>query len=157
MKNNPDIKDMLHRFWGVFHRASDLTERYMDLLLLKEVGITYQQFLVLMVIQAIGSKANVGDIALQLDRTQNTISVLLERMKKDGLVRKIRNMSDRRIVRVAATEKGKESMKKATEIGWLVFQELLVPLTEEEVNTLIVLLDKLESSTKQKIMSVKNS
>jgi len=65
-------------------------------------------------------------------------------------------MSDRRMVRVAATEKGKESMKKATEIGWLVFQELLAPLTEEEVNTLIVLLDKLESSTKQKIMAVKN-
>jgi DNA-binding MarR family transcriptional regulator len=155
MKNNPGDKDILHRFWGVFHRASDLTERYMDVLLLKEVGITYQQFLVLMVIQGIGRRANVGDIAVQLDRTQNTISVLLERMKKDGLVRKIRNMSDRRMVRVAATEKGRLSLKKATDIGWIVFKELLVPLTEDEVSTLIVLLDKLESATKQKLLSAK--
>jgi len=155
MKHNPTVNDARHHFWGIFHRASDLTERYMDAVLIKEVGVTYQQFLVMMAIDTIGNKATVGDIAERLDRTQNTISVLLERMKRDGLIRKARNMTDRRMVRVAVTDKGKEKLMETFGIGAKIFDDLLQPLSEEDISTLITLLGKVEQFATEKFMALK--
>jgi DNA-binding MarR family transcriptional regulator len=154
-KSRPSVKDSRHQFWDLCHRASDLTSRYVDCVLTKETGITYQQFLVLMAMEHTGNQGTVGNIAKQLDRTQNTLSVLLDRMKRNGLVKKSRNMTDRRLVRVVITEKGKQKLAETVKIGWGLIEELTASYSEEEMKTMVKLVSRIEKSASEKLAEFK--
>jgi DNA-binding MarR family transcriptional regulator len=154
--NNQSIKESLrHELWGLCHKASDITSRYVDTVLTKETGITYQQFLVLMAMEESGNKATVGSIAEQLDRTQNTLSVLLDRMKRNGLVKKSRNMADRRLVRVVMTDAGKAKLGETVKIGWKLIEEMTQGFSEAEMKTMVELIGRLEKSAAQRLAEYK--
>ena len=75
--------------------------------LLAPWGLTYQQFLVLMVLWERGESApSIIADALTLDRS--TISGLLGRMERDGLLTRSREPGNQRAVVVALTERGDE-------------------------------------------------
>jgi DNA-binding MarR family transcriptional regulator len=153
--NHADFTDIRHEFWKLSQRASDLTSRYIDAVLTKESGITYQQFLVLMAMNNTGNLGTVGTIAEQLDRTQNTLSVLLDRMKRSGLVKKSRNMSDRRMVRVVMTEKGKQKLAETVKTGWELIEDLTASFSEAEMKTMVKLLGRLAQSGSEKLAGFK--
>jgi MarR family transcriptional regulator, organic hydroperoxide resistance regulator len=152
-----DARDIRQEFWGLSHRVNDITTKYMDIIQTKETGLTYQQFLVLMVLDKTGNQGTVGTIAEQLDREQNTLSVLLERMKRDGLVKKVRNMGDRRLVRVVMTDKGKQKLAQATGIGNKLIAELTSSYTEEEMKIMMQLIRKMEKSADEQLAEFKTS
>lgn len=66
----------------------------------------------------------------------STISGVLDRMQKKGLIDRVINREDRREVRVVPTEKGKQLQEPITEIIDEVNEEVLKCFTEEEVTVL---------------------
>ena len=66
----------------------------------------------------------------------STISGVLDRMQKKGLIERIVNQEDRREVRVVPTEKGKLLKEPITEIIDEVNAEVLKCFTEEEITAL---------------------
>ena len=66
----------------------------------------------------------------------STISGVLDRMQKKGLIDRVINREDRREVRVVRTEKGKQLQEPITEIIDEVNEEVLKCFTEEEVTAL---------------------
>jgi len=66
----------------------------------------------------------------------STISGVLDRMQKKGLIDRVINREDRREVRVVPTEKGKQLQEPITEIIDEVNEEVLKCFTEEEVTAL---------------------
>ena len=155
--NSRDLTLLRRKLWILCHRTSDLASRYMDYILTKQSGITYQQFLVLVILEQTNFQGTVGNIAEKLGRTQNTLSVLLDRMKRDGLVRKTRNLSDKRLVRVAVTEKGKKKLAESVDVGWNVIKDLISPLSEEEMSTMVQLIGRLETLTRERLMEIQLS
>jgi len=134
--DNPLLKT-----WLLIHQTYNLVLRCEGAVFSKE-GLTTEQHAVLMAIKFIGSQATVSDVAQWLDRNPNTISLLADRMEKRGLVRKRRDLRDRRSVRLAMTDKGKEVFEKATIAGWELIQQMLSSLSEKEQ---LVLSDLLEA------------
>lgn len=63
----------------------------------------------------------------------STISGVLDRMQKKGLIDRVINREDRREVRVVPTEKGKQLQEPITKIIDEVNEEVLKCFTEEEV------------------------
>ena len=55
---------------------------------LKQYNVSTEQSAVLFIIQAIGKKATPAEIARWLMRERNSVSSILGRMEKDGLVKK---------------------------------------------------------------------
>jgi DNA-binding MarR family transcriptional regulator len=51
----------------------------------------------------------VTDVAHWLDRKTNVISMLIDRMVKDGLVTRVQDMSNRRSLRLKITPKGEQT------------------------------------------------
>ncbi len=71
---------------------------YIEDKLQTESKISYEKFLVLLLMSSIGKEANATLLSRQLGRNPNTLSTILDRMEKDGLVKKTRDTTDRRIV-----------------------------------------------------------
>jgi DNA-binding MarR family transcriptional regulator len=82
---------------------------------LDRLGITYPQYLVLMILWE-EDGLPVNDIAKKLILNTNTITPLLKRMDRDGIIRRKRSGEDERKVIVQLTEKGRELQEEAARI-----------------------------------------
>ena len=82
-----------------------ITQAYTPLL--TELGITYPQYLVLMVLWEKDNQP-VNDIAHRLLLETNTVTPLLQRMEKLGIVSRKKGEQDKRQQIVSLTQKGKE-------------------------------------------------
>ena len=94
----------------LYTAARLITQAYTPLL--TELGITYPQYLVLMVLWE-NDNQPVNDIAHRLLLETNTVTPLLQRMEKLGLVRRKKGKEDKRQQIVSLTEKGKAIEEQA--------------------------------------------
>src|SRR5512145_2779203 len=74
---------------------------------LDKLGITYPQYLVLLVLWETDG-ISVNEIALKLILNTNTITPLLKRMEQQGIITRNRSEKDERKVVVSLTKKGKD-------------------------------------------------
>jgi len=95
----------------------------------------------MLVIQTFGGKATVGEIARWTLREPHSVSELLSRMEKEGLVRKVKELGKKSGVRVVLTEKGREAYYKSTARESIY--ETMSSLSEEERQQLRSCLRKL--------------
>ncbi len=82
---------------------------------LDKLGITYPQYLVLMVLWETDN-ITVNDISQKLILNTNTITPLLKRMEIQGIIKRQRSLIDERKVFVCLTLKGKEMRLEAAKI-----------------------------------------
>lgn len=122
-----------------------LTKAYQPLL--DNLGITYPQYLVLLVLWEKDSQT-VNVIAEMLYLNTNTITPLLKRMEKMELVRRTRSQIDERKVLITLTSKGKDMKKDAHCIPEEIFKK--TGLSIEEIGNLKNQLNKLTKVLLQK-------
>jgi DNA-binding MarR family transcriptional regulator len=82
---------------------------------LEKLGITYPQYLVLMILWETDSIA-VSEITRRLILNTNTITPVLKRMEAQGIITRQRSDADERKVIVTLTPKGKELQIEAASI-----------------------------------------
>jgi DNA-binding MarR family transcriptional regulator len=70
-----------------------------------------QQLHVLRIIQELGTKATLSEVAKNVERKINVISRQTISMEKDGLIRRIKDTPKSRLLRIELTEKGLEMLK----------------------------------------------
>ena len=87
-----------------------ITQAYTPML--SELGITYPQYLVMMVLWEKDSQP-VNDIAHRLMLETNTVTPLLQRMEKQGLIIRKKGELDKRQQIVSLTKKGCEMEEQA--------------------------------------------
>lgn len=83
--------------------------------LLKEMDITYPQYLVLLVLWQHGEQS-VNEIGNRLFLESNTVTPLLKRLEQKQLISRNRSAEDERSVRIALTSKGELLKTEAMEI-----------------------------------------
>ncbi len=120
--------------------------------LLEELGLTYPQYLVLMVLWE-NDGITVNAIREKLVLNTNTITPLLKRMEQNGLLERVRDRSDERKVVVTLTGEGRQLREKAASVPFQLVENLKTEdLSEPEVlqlkETLNKLLDHLTSLEK---------
>lgn len=91
---------------------------------LDELGITYPQYLVLMVLWE-NDKLSVNQITEKLLLNTNTLSPLLKRMEKMELIQRSRCTEDERSVIIKLTATGKQLKTKALPIPEKLIAELV--------------------------------
>ena len=94
----------------LYTAARLITQAYTPML--TELGITYPQYLVLMVLWEKDNQP-VNDIAHRLLLETNTVTPLLQRMEKLGIVNRKKGEQDKRQQIVSRTEKGKAMEEQA--------------------------------------------
>ncbi|MBC7152378.1 MAG: MarR family transcriptional regulator [Rhizobium sp.] len=83
--------------------------------LLEPLGLTYSQYLVMLVLWNDGP-VHVRDLTRRLHLDSGTITPLLKRMERNGLLTRTRDADDERCVVVRLTPYGKAMRKRAAEV-----------------------------------------
>jgi DNA-binding MarR family transcriptional regulator len=124
----------------VYAASRLITREYQPFL--DKLGITYPQYLVLMILWEEDGMA-VNDIAKKLILNTNTITPLLKRMEQQGIIRRRRSRQDERKVIVQLTAKGLEMREEAS----LIPQQIAARLVEGDlkVDDLVRLKESLDS------------
>lgn len=90
---------------------------------LEELGITYPQYLVLMVLWE-NDGLSVNEISMKLILNTNTLTPLLKRMESLGIILRQRSGDDERKVLVSLTQKGLDMRENAASIPQLLTEKL---------------------------------
>ena len=110
---------------------------------LDPLGITYPQYLVLLVLWE-KDKQPVNDIAHKLLLETNTVTPLLQRMEKAGLVKRTKGKEDSRQRIVSLTKKGIEMREQAKNIPECLSADIIKSEgSVEEIAQLIPTIDQL--------------
>ena len=137
-----DVKseNLILRLWFLMHRDVGLFRLCEDQAY-GEKGLTMEQFTVLAAVKQIGPPAGIMEIAKWIGRSPNSISMIVDRMVKAGLVKRARGRIDRRAVNVTPTSKAENLFALAIPAGWKFINKVMSPLSQEDRQTLARLLE----------------
>ena len=99
--------------FALYAASRAVTARYRPLL--DDLGLTYPQYLVMLVLWDRGP-VPVKDVAAALQLDYGTLSPLLKRLEAGGLIRRERRPDDERSVRLVLTEQGDELRERAKDV-----------------------------------------
>lgn len=118
-----------------------LTQAYHPLL--SAHGLTYPQYLVLLVLWEKDAQP-VNDIARRLFLETNTVTPLLKRMENEGLLQREKGTRDARQMIVTLTAKGRNLQKKLTDVPATVGNAVICEhVTPETAPVLFTMLDEM--------------
>ena len=117
--------------------------------LLSKHGLTYPQYLVLMVLWE-KDEQPVNDIAKRLVLETNTVTPLLKRMEAQGILTRSKGKEDARQMIVKLTKKGRDLQKMLTDVPETVGNAVICEsVTPETVPALFGILDDIIKQLKQ--------
>ena len=119
-------------------RAIDLRSKD----LLKKTGLTAPQLAVLQALRRQGALSGRA-VAQAVSLSQPTVTSILDRLERDGLVVRQRSEADRRVVHVRLTEQGRERVGAAPELLQAGFLREYRRLDEWERHMLIAALQRI--------------
>ena len=109
----------------------------------KQMGITYPQYIVLLLLWEHDNRI-ISDITEQLHLETNTITPLLQRMEREGLIVRSKGLVDSRQRIISLTSKGKKLEEQAKDIPECLGNNLVdTNLTIDDIISITPLLDKL--------------
>ncbi|MGQ9546744.1 MAG: MarR family winged helix-turn-helix transcriptional regulator [Dehalococcoidia bacterium] len=145
MTINFQNENLALRLWFMIHRTHELLRTCEDQVFGNH-KITTEQYTVLATMKYLEYSDNSvrpTDVARWLGRSPNSISMIADRMARAGLLKRVRDRVDRRVVHLAITSKGEQALKPATLAGLEFIQKILSPLSYEEKQTILNLLLKI--------------
>jgi DNA-binding MarR family transcriptional regulator len=140
--------DEFQDLYLLFARARYLTFRSREREL-QRYGLTPEQSQVLFVTQALKNKATPAAISRLLLRQPHTVSAIVDRMAKKGLIKKSKDLERRNMVRVSLTEKGKEAYAVTTKRGPI--HRILGTLNKDERKEFHNYLDRVLNKARQEL------
>ncbi len=131
---------LTHTRYAVFRAREKELLRY---------GVSPEQVGLLFVVQALGNKATPAALSRHILRQPHTVSALVDRMARRGLVKKVKDLDRKNLVRVVMTEKGQKTYDLSTKRGPI--HRIMNTLTEEEKREFRAYLEKLLAKARKEI------
>ncbi|MDD5700584.1 MAG: MarR family transcriptional regulator [Dehalococcoidales bacterium] len=131
---------LTHTRYAVFRAREKELQRY---------GVSPEQVGLLFVVQALGNKATPAAISRHIIRQPHTVSALVDRMARRGLVKKVKDLDRKNLVRVVMTEKGKKTYDLSTKRGPI--HRIMNSLNEEEKDAFRSYLQRLLEKARKEI------
>jgi len=123
-------------------RTSDQLE-HRSARLLREYGLTSSQYNVLRILRGEGKPLPILEIASRTITVVPGITGLIDRLEQAGFVNRLRCEKDRRVIYVALTDQGMETLAALDEPLIALHRKLLGHLSQAELKEVIRLLEKM--------------
>ena len=138
----PDIdfgKD--YELWAHLHLTTTAIARARE----KELGRSIIYAAVLTLVKYAEGQATASKLSRWLFRERNTMSDLIHRMQRKGLLELTRDPIRKNRIRISLTELGEKAYHESVEGRWVI-EDIMSCLTQEECETLWACLSKLQNS-----------
>jgi len=137
-----------YMLWRLFTQARNAINKLRQKELLR-YGLTPRKAAILLILLAAKDDVNPYRIAKWLVLEHHSVSELIDRMEKEGLVNKVRNHDNRSSIRIQLTNKG---VKAAEEAGKAEsFHTVMDILSEKERSQFINVLKRLRDNALQEL------
>lgn len=151
MPNQEAFDHPIHKLWIVLDQSYVAASKCQEAAITK-AGLTLQQYRVLMVLNAVKYPVTITDIARWLARNPNSISLIADRMEKVALVTRVRDLKDRRSLRLVMTPKGKDLVERANAYGLELLDRIRSCCTDEEIQILTNLLGRIREQALEELI-----
>lgn len=118
---------------------------------LQQYNISTSQGAVLFITKSLGEKATISEISRWLLRKPHTISEMIYRMEKKGLVKKSKSPEQKKVINIVLTPKGLEVYEKSKKRQ--SFQNILSCLTTAERQQMLTYLQRLKDAAVNELRS----
>ena len=135
--------DILHEYLQVSRQVSEKFRVYYG-----KLNLTYPQSIVLAILLCDGPMP-ISALAEAAGSANSTISGVVDRLEKMGLVQRIRSDNDRRVIYVATTEQFQSNFAKLKDTSANQFSEILKGMPEEDAETVLRGLQLLNQAMRQ--------
>ncbi|WP_055701182.1 MULTISPECIES: MarR family winged helix-turn-helix transcriptional regulator [Streptomyces] len=110
---------------------------------LEPVGVTPAQSRLLRTLAHYEAPPRMADLAQRLEVVPRAVTSLVDGLESGGLVRRVPDPSNRRVIRIELTDAGQDALKKLRSARRAAAEDILAPLTAEQREVLGGLLSAL--------------
>jgi DNA-binding MarR family transcriptional regulator len=139
--NDPRLQAYLQ-----IHQTVDSLIKY-EAKIFRSIGLTPQMFEIIRVIKNLPPPVIEHDIADCVDRSTARITKIIDRMERKGLVERIRDPKNRRVIKIIITPKAEKAYKEGYVLASRLISEILVNLTSTEIQSLDLIFEKILDNT----------
>lgn len=133
------------------HTNSIIRRRGRDIL--QQFDITPPQFDALLILNMnernAGENLTIGGLGESMYLACSTATDLIDRMERNGLVERVRDKNDRRVIRLKVLEKGFSMVGEVLAARKRYLSEALRDIAPEDIESMIKSLDQLEQALRQ--------
>ena len=110
--------------------------------LARRVQLTGPQLTVVKILEGIGD-LSLSELSDKIRAQNSTVTGIIDRMEREGLVQRQRSTEDRRVVHIRLTDKGEKLARDIPVEPMVIFRNALGSLSAEETRELLKILTKL--------------
>ena len=154
----PDTDDLEIRKLGLWLRLitnSQIIEKEIRTKFRSEFGVTLPRFDLMSALYREQGGLTMGELSKRLLVSNGNVTGIVERLKKEGLVKRWILPTDRRVYSVGLTPKGRTDFKKLADRHRQWITDILGGLTEDETTQMSEMMDRLRESLKDREEQIK--
>jgi DNA-binding MarR family transcriptional regulator len=116
----------------------------------REVGLTGPQLTVIKLLESLGD-LSLSSLSERIRAQNSTVTGIIDRMEREGLVRRERSTADRRVVYIRLSEKGARLAREIQVEPMEIFRFALLGLTRDDLRDLLRILNKLQKRVRSRV------
>ena len=133
-------EDVVSGTFILFVQVARALQKYKDAYFYRKAGLSDVKFIALMTfVRNPDAIVTPSEIAQWTQTEPHNVTTLVNRLKRDGLVRVERNENDRRCMNITLTDKGREVLNQAIPAAREIVNQVMSSISEDDA----VLLEKL--------------
>jgi DNA-binding MarR family transcriptional regulator len=138
----PDVDETLEAILYLYTEGRRLTKE-----LARRADLTGPQLTVVKILEAFGA-LSLSELSDRIRAQNSTVTGIIDRMEREGLVVRERSTEDRRVVHIRLTPKGESIAREIPVEPMVIFREALSSLNRDEMRDLLRILTKLAKKVK---------
>ena len=133
----PEIDSILEAILYLYTESRRLTKE-----LARQVDLTGPQLTVLKMLEGLGD-LSLSELSERIRAQNSTVTGIIDRMEREGLVLRARSTEDRRVVKIKLTDKGSKIARAIAVEPMEIFRGALESLSAGETRELLKILTKI--------------
>jgi MarR family transcriptional regulator, organic hydroperoxide resistance regulator len=144
----PEIDAILETIIYLYTESRRLTKG-----LAAQFGLTGPQLTVIKMLESFGD-LSLSSLSERIQAQNSTVTGIIDRMEREGLVRRERSTTDRRVVYIRLSDKGQKLARQIEVEPMEIFRGALLDLGRDDVKDLVRILGRIEKRVRARVGDV---
>lgn len=141
----PEVDSIVETIIYLYTESRRLTKG-----LASQFGLTGPQLTVIKLLETF-ENLSLSSLSERIRAQNSTVTGIIDRMEREGLVRRERSTSDRRVVHIRLSEKGQKLAKQIQVEPMEIFRGALLSLSQADLRDLLRIMNKLQKYVRTKV------
>lgn len=134
----PEVDSIVETIIYLYTESRRLTKG-----LASQFGLTGPQLTVVKLLETF-ENLSLSSLSERIRAQNSTVTGIIDRMEREGLVRRVRSTTDRRVVHISLSEKGQKLAKQIQVEPMEIFRGALLSLSHGDLRDLLRIMNKLQ-------------